>query len=334
MKKLTLVFVKANSPLLAVHQQLDFISAEKLGRLQRNLISFYSFILVLAFLQIGIAQPSIVTFPSISVLQGSLNPMDLTSGKYLLYFFLPSGCPACEEFEPFLAKLSLKDTELIYITNSEGNISNLQAANLWRDSANELASLLNVQFVPSLYLISDGKLTYRGHWPFSENLPRLRTRITTFDNANPVSLSGISLFRRFLNTSLPEITFQNSENALVSTSDLLSTENNILLIACSASCGVCQQEFQAMKNMEVALERVVDRIWIVLDEPSLESNFVSKELAITEVIYDTTGKFFNSMEIYATPTHLLVDEKGVIQWYKRGYSPNLSEFIVNESVDR
>lgn len=302
-------------------------------------------VIPMALMTILLALPStaftqLITSPtSIQVVGGDVQPTDLRQGRYILYFYLPTGCPACEIFDDYILTLDTRETSrLISVTNSkEVGTTSEPRGNVWLDPNNELGKRLGVTKAPALFFVEDGDIRFAASWPFYGNLGGLRRLLKDFvydgfSRPKPASI----LADIYTGTRLPSFVFQRSNPTAprLSTEDLLADQGRVLLIACAASCGVCREELDALEEVNAELSKAFDKIWIILDAQPYEisDDYLPKGLA-AKVILDSEGSFFNTLQIVSTPTHFIVDEEGVVTWYRQGYAPALVNEWIHPSGD-
>lgn len=133
------------------------------------------------------------------------------------------------------------------------------------------------------------------------------------------------VFRHFQSESKPAPTFElNTISGQSWTA--LNPQNSRALIFWATWCGPCEIELgrinEMIKNKEIPGESVV--AISSGEDPQLVKQVVKERNYRFEIALDD-GKLADRFQVHATPTVILLDEKGLIQWLTTGLSPLLTQ---------
>ncbi|MCP5046924.1 MAG: TlpA family protein disulfide reductase [bacterium] len=146
-------------------------------------------------------------------------------------------------------------------------------------------------------------------------------------------LTGSILFAQKIDTKAPGFSGQNPDGKTISLSDF---KGKVVLLDFWASwCGPCRKAFPLLvelykKNKDKDFEIIA--INLDRDKNSM-NNFLKKqgEPVSFPIIFDPKGDIPPLYDLKAMPTTYLIDKKGIIRFYHRGFS-NSHEKLYEEEV--
>lgn len=250
----------------------------------------------------------------IQVLQGPATPAEASTSQLVVSFFLAQGCPACEEFEDWNAGFSPPENTIhVLVTNEEspGLLRWAQrnpSANVWIDAEGRLARHLGVEVVPSMFLLRNERLVNVAVWPFASDFSAIERMIREFDRgAFGAPFSPDVSYLAGLDLSDVVLMGPGGEIATLDTHD-----RSRIVLLCDESCPYCRQEFEALSTAPDPIRH--ERMLLVLRVSNAEAKLPRpSEVSIgIPVLYDIHSVFEDRFDIPFSPTHLLLDEEGVV----------------------
>lgn len=97
-------------------------------------------------------------------------------------------------------------------------------------------------------------------------------------------------------------------------------------------CGPCKEEIPALNNMVRECEDRDDVVFIGIsseEKPTIEG-FLETNTFLYDIYVDPTGMISTLFQIQNIPTHMVIDAKGLIQYYHVGALPNIANILSAE----
>lgn len=270
---------------------------------------------------------------AIQVLVGEVDVSSLTIEKTALVFFSPAGCAACEEFLSYEPFLKVPPVRMVLVTNADdGEIEEWVDAhpgwNVWLDSRDELAMLLGVKEVPSVYMIDAGAVVNADYWPFWDGLDGLLAELEYFANASPTPRPD-EIVKGLLGVEIGRFLRSTEDSPNTSHSQLLIEE--AVVVVCWHECSVCNESANYFHRLYLDNPRLPPLVVISVtdDLPPNLSPGLSAWSQAGFVVHEIGRMDAGYLDLPVSPVVLIVDSAGVVVWASVGFSSNLGESILD-----
>lgn len=271
--------------------------------------------------------------PTFQTLDGEIiTTVDFARGRWALGFIVIPGCHACEEVVKWFGRAAKEFPEIHFLLITSEDTPDLKGimrthapeVQILLDPEHLLATWIEVERVPTVFLSVEGIFITRLEWPFSEGelvQEIAKSLLIEIESPDP---------RELLGQPAPEFSSVDLEGNEVELGDL---PQPLLLVFFEPRCPPCWDALPALAGLsgEVALGVVIK-----VKEPELPLSEAHQEqlrlfLQIAEergkeraaVILDrwTDEKGFRITRAYKVgtiPTYILIDGRGVITWIWEG----------------
>lgn len=292
--------------------------------------SLASAVVLLLLISTGIWAQVCPSIPTFETLDGEIiTAADLAQGKWSLGFVVIPGCPACEEVIKWFGEAAPAFLRIRFLLVTPEDTPELRGivqtyapeVRVLLDPEHLLATSLEVERVPTVFLIVEGACVTRLDWPFSER--ELVQEITeslslSIEYPDPEELLG---------QPAPGFSSVDLEGNEINLADL---PRPLLLTFFAPECSSCWEALPALAELagEVAIGLVV-----MMSEPTLAETrreqlehflwIVEEQGGQAAVILDrwTEEKGFKigrAYKVTVIPTYILIDRRGMVTWVWQG----------------
>lgn len=296
----------------------------------RNLLVLCPFLAFVALSSNASAQQSIVDASSqLNIRSGNITADDLYQGQFVLTFFLPEDCLACEEVDAWYQNASIpSDVKFIFVTREdtvalEAWLKRYPDRNVWIDAEFTLALELGVQQAPSTFFVRNGEVVNAAFWPFDEVFGGLDLLTRAFAAG---SFTGTLTDSSKVGQLLPTVALRTGSGEVFTADELMPSS---LLIYCSTTCGACQDEMVSLETMytEAVGNAPVYLVVDVEDESALAALGLNWSELPMKLLFDVNGNFGKAMALDGTPAHIFLDQEKKVSRFELGYGEDLLQEI-------
>lgn len=257
---------------------------------------------------------------------GVADVRELLEGRVALFFFLPADCPACDIVADWADLYTPTDIEVVFVTRASGRSLDAWLAahptlNVLFDSRDELAFLLGVTAVPTVFMLDEGAVVNAAYWPFADDMPGLAATLEVFRAGGFKSHEA----------ALDELRQVDAEAILLIAGNNqtrpLSSLGPGVYIVCTPKCAVCAEEAWFLRDLLASGAELPD-IRIVLlvesqEEAAAANPWSETPFPVEYALFDAAGPLHTGK----TPTHFALDAAGRVTWAQIGFAPVLDEVL-------
>lgn len=278
------------------------------------------------------------SYYELEVVAGDLTPEALLEGRHALVFFLPSGCPACDALADAQKDLEAEGYSLTYVTHAADPdellawIERFGAASVVIDHGSKLGYDFRVADVPSVYMVSEGRVVNVEYWPFFEGFPGLESTLRVFGAG--AFESTVTIIENLVGADTRDFVLLDQFGESAIHSSPLTTG---VYIICELDCEVCAEEAEYLVGLG---QEVLDglqplRVLLVLDDEfvgtqAIPSYWASSPFELFTVPRAEAGVLATGV----SPTHVVVGAGGDIEWVHIGFYPGLETRFVASQTER